>query len=445
MRYFVVSAALILALGVAAPAVAAVTSASISTGTPTYTGTCPTTINFTGTITYTAGTKFIYSFNRFINGVQQVVAGGTVTTGSGSYSVSDAIPVSSSASGNTFDQIWVHNISGGQSDVYSPKATFSVTCATPTPTPGLPTPTPIPIHIPIHLLDLVPAPIHVAKTSNPQVCGSHAGLLGSFACGAAFSNGWLVLVWDWSADKKYPNADGFNVYEVENGMHKNVDHVTLSGATVGIVNTPPGGFANQCYQVTAFSGNNESQGSYPAVCLGNGRVGTATAVLHSAQTMIRTGSYQYGGVPFQSDCTSAPACLGWDYDESSAGPVVIWHANYYYRAYYLFDLSPVANHYVVSATLKVPIDSGNPNCFSELAAADTDWSKNNGVIGGNFFAPNGSLNTGMDVTAIVRGWVSGGQPNFGFVLRSSNENLGINGTAKCLTNLDNAELDIVHS
>jgi hypothetical protein len=445
MRYFVVSAALILALVVAAPAVAGVTGTSISTGTPSYTGTCPTTINFTGTITYTAGTKFTYSFNRFINGVQQVVAGGTVTTGSGSYPVSDAIPIASSASGNTFDQIWVHNISGGQSDVYSNPAKFSVTCGTPTPAPT---------HGPLHIHIVHPIS-NLHKTGDAQECGSH-GL--GFACPAAMANSWLVLVWCWpGVNSCGPTSTsqaikGFNVYEVDNGKHQLVDPVkpyndgTL--ATGGIVETPAGGFANQCYAVSYIRNDGYETTPSHALCLGNGTVGNVTTTYHATGSTMRGQSTQYGGVPFraQGDC-DGPLCLGWKHDQSSIiAPSVVpiwWYADNN-RVYYRFDLSSIKGHYITSATLHVPLISGDLSCFSALAAADTDWNSNNGFIGGDFSTPGGSIASGLDVKSIVQSWVSGAS-NYGFVLRASNEN-NVAESSACVTTLGtDATLDVVHS
>jgi hypothetical protein len=134
-RTVIVAAAAVVAVSIAHPAKASITGATISTTQPSYSGTCPVTIAFTGSVTGTPGTAFTYSFNRFVNGVQQVVAGGTVTLSSGSYAVNDSIPISATTSAKTFDQIWVHNISGGQTDVYSNQANFSVTCGGPTPNP----------------------------------------------------------------------------------------------------------------------------------------------------------------------------------------------------------------------------------------------------------------------------------------------------------------------
>jgi hypothetical protein len=121
----------------AAPASAAITSSLSTTSPNPNSGPCPVTMNFTGSINGTAGTVFTYSFNRFVNSVQQVVNGGTMTMpSSGTIAVNDSIPIASSASGNTFDQVWVHNISGGQPDVYSNKVNFTVNCAGATPPPS---------------------------------------------------------------------------------------------------------------------------------------------------------------------------------------------------------------------------------------------------------------------------------------------------------------------
>jgi hypothetical protein len=117
-----------LAAATARPALANITGASIS-GAPSFTGLCPHTMTFSGTVTGTPGTTFTYAFNRFINGAQQVAdQGAHVMPASGQFPVSDSIDVNSSTSGATFDQIWVHGIAGGQMDVYSNKQPFAVNC-----------------------------------------------------------------------------------------------------------------------------------------------------------------------------------------------------------------------------------------------------------------------------------------------------------------------------
>ena len=91
----------IAALALAGPAQAAVTAAMTAT-TPSYSGTCPTTMAFTGNISGPPGTAFQYSFNRYVNGIQQVQNVGAATLpASGSLAVSDSFSIGSTSSGST--------------------------------------------------------------------------------------------------------------------------------------------------------------------------------------------------------------------------------------------------------------------------------------------------------------------------------------------------------
>jgi hypothetical protein len=95
---------------------------------PQLLGPCPATVKFTGTISGPAGTSFQYSFNRFINGVQQIQnAGAASIPQSGNLSVNDSVTLNISTGATTFDQIWIHNLVG-QPDIYSNKAYFVNTC-----------------------------------------------------------------------------------------------------------------------------------------------------------------------------------------------------------------------------------------------------------------------------------------------------------------------------
>jgi hypothetical protein len=402
-------------------------------------------MSFSGTISGTPGTKFTYSWNRFVNGAQQVVNGATITLSGPTFGVNDSMTINASTTGTTFDQIWVHGISGGQPDVYSNEVHFSVKCTVP------PTPTPTFRINPNAVIQAAPhdVPHDIKQTSSGTECGSHAG---GFACGAAFSNGWLVLVWCYAKDcgaTSSATAQYFRIYEVDKGQHTLVDQVQNFGdgtiATVGVVQTPNGGFANQCYLVVAVDGKSEYGNN--TVCLGNGTVGPFTTALHPSNATSHGQSSQYGNVPFRAACGTGSICVGWQHDQSSIiAPNIIpiwWYADNY-RAYYLFDLSSVAGKYLISATLKIPIDSGDAGCFSGIAQANQDWTGNSNWVGGDFYNPGGSFNSGMDVTSIVRSWMNG-NPNYGFVLRGRNENLSAESTS-CRTFLDsNAELDIVHS
>ena len=452
MRFLVVICASIVALTVATPVLANVTAATISTmpaNYVNYVGPCPVTITFTGSITAAANTSYSYGFVHFLNGKEQqgLFSPGT---GSGSIAVKDTMTFTSSMASGAANQLDVHAISTGQPDFYSNILTFSVTCvAPPTPTPGLN------FHNPLVYQAAPPnSPTNLKQTTNEQDCGAHGF---GFGCPIAMSNGYLVLVWCWQPAGCNPastsqNIKAFNVYEVDNGKHSVVDNVNPDNAgnlpTAGAVSTPPGGFANQCYAVTAVMSNGQESFRSNVVCLGNGTVGNVTDSYQSTATAIRSQSSQYGGVPFRADCNT-PMCVGWHHDQSSIiAPNIIpiwWYADNV-RAYYRFDgLNSIKGRYIASATLTVIPVSGSLNCFSAIAAADTDWTQvQNTYIGGNFLAPSGSLAGGLDVTAFVRAWVAGGTPNYGFVLRGSNENL-VAESSECRTELGTATLTVVHS
>ncbi len=451
MRFLVSICASIVALIVAGPAFANVTMVTITTKNTSYVGPCPVTITFTGSITASVNTSYTYGFIHFPNGVQQP---NLFSTGAGSGSIptiSDSMTFTSSSSSSQ-DQLIVQKISTFQPDQYSTKLNFSVTCVappTPSPSPGFKFNNPL-----VYQLAPPNAPTNVKQTTNEQECGAHGF---GFGCPIAMSNGYLVLVWCWQPAGCNPastsqNIKAFNVYEVDNGKHVVVDNVNPDNGgnlpTAGSVSPPPGGFANQCYAVTAVMSDKRESGRSNVVCLGNGTVGNVTDSYQPTASTIRSEASQYGGVPFRADCNTA-MCVGWHHDQSSIiAPNIIpiwWYADNV-RAYYRFDgLNSIQGHYIASATLTVIPIGGSLNCFSALAAADTDWTQvPNTYIGGNFLAPGGSLAGGLDVTSIVRAWVAGGMPNYGFVLRGSNENLVAEST-ECRTELGAATLTVVHS
>jgi hypothetical protein len=116
-------------LGSAQSTSAAINSVTVAAANPSVTATCPVEVSFTGSIKGSSGTQFSYSFVRIVDNVVQSFDQGTVTMpGSGSIAVNDKFSVASSTSAVTQEQVWVHNISGGQADVFSTPAGFAVTC-----------------------------------------------------------------------------------------------------------------------------------------------------------------------------------------------------------------------------------------------------------------------------------------------------------------------------
>jgi hypothetical protein len=82
-----VTAALVM-FGVASPAAATITGVKIAATQPAWTGTCPITISFAGSITGTPGTQFSYDFLSTVDNVVKAFGQGTVTMpASGSISI----------------------------------------------------------------------------------------------------------------------------------------------------------------------------------------------------------------------------------------------------------------------------------------------------------------------------------------------------------------------
>lgn len=442
------------------PAEAGITGAALTTPSSVITNPCPISVPFTGTISGSPGTKFTYSFNRFVNGVQQVAPGGAATMpASGSISVSDNVSFASSASGRTFDQIWVHNIAPSQADVYGNIVTVAVTCgAAPTPPPSS-----------------IVAPTNLKQTTDPGACGDHvAPLFGGIICGAALSNGNLVLIWDY----KYPGSvDGFRIYQTNNGGPKQVDKQSgMTGKALDVKATDAKG---NCYLVRAYKGSAES-GNSNTVCVGGG------ANLSSLNLPITNTRYTYHYRIAEND---APYCglrtngtggrylegSGWallvgyshSYDAGTQ-PLPCWQVvDYAYRSAVKFDLSPLSGRKIWKATLTMVVANGwtdfnhdnrvNVSCASQIMYATSDWSGAKDLIDGDPYldmpngTPNASANTGtvsisggrnvsIDVTDAVRRWKIG-QPNFGFVFRGPRENYP-NSNEECASEYGNLNLRV---
>ncbi len=118
-----------LMFGAVLPGHAAITGATVAATQPSWTGKCPLKVSFTGSVTGSPGTQFSITYVRTVNSVVSPIGAVTVTMpASGSIPVNDGFEIGKSTSGVTEEQVWVHNVSGGQADVYSKAAGFSVTC-----------------------------------------------------------------------------------------------------------------------------------------------------------------------------------------------------------------------------------------------------------------------------------------------------------------------------
>ena len=430
----------------ATPALAAITTTQLTAASPNSNGPCPFTETFTGTINGTPGTSFQYSFNRYINGTQQVQNVGAATIpAAGSVAVSDSFTINGTSAGLNFDQIWVHNIAGGQSDVYSSRAAFSVNCATVGPSPAS-----SPVNFSkfgLHttstanqLVFGVPPPYNVGSTTDPHVCGKHGGLAGVF-CIQAVPDKYLILIWDWEPNDKWPSIDGYHIYDVTGGGKMRVQDQTNPQATIEFFK--PGSFTGKCYAVSAYKGTHESASS-ASFCVAGAQIGVKSITIPNPTVGSRHEEYTLGGLGDSvEDCDAA--CIGYFYNKVIIAGVVAEHANVIYRGYMTFHPSGVTLRglNVAKATLSVALDLDNhpnmlPNklaCLGAVGAAKTDWLASKAFADGDFGYDvpaelSGSSGT-FDVTRIVRDWASGAIPNYGFVFKGTSENLGSDDNDEC--------------
>jgi hypothetical protein len=432
-------------VGAVTPAVAAITTAQLTAGSPASNGPCPFTESFTGSINGTPGTSFQYSFNRYIDSVQQVQNVGVATIpASGTLNVSDSFSISGATAAINFDQIWVHNIAGGQGDVYSPRAPFSVACIAGSPPPAGFVGNGKLLHgssgLAYQSMYGIPLPTDLKSTTDPQECGKHGGLAGLF-CIQAVPDKYLILVWDWQPNDKWPAIDGYHIYDVTNGAKTRVQDQTNPQATVEFFE--PGSFAGKCYAVTAYKGTTESATSASfcaGVAMGLKTISDMNPISGSRHKAYSLGG---GGVP-NGDCPMP--CIGYTFDKTITLGVVQSHDNLVRRGYYTFHPNGVALRglNIAKATLTVtrlnpelPAGRGTNSfeCFGAIGATRTDWTASSAFADGDFGydvpASIGTNSATFDVTRIVRDWANGVIPNNGFVFKGLDENTGSDAVDSC--------------
>jgi hypothetical protein len=426
-------------------AAAAVTASLAVTSPNPYAGACPVIDQFKGTIAGTPGTAFTYSFNRFVNGMQHVVNGGAVTLPpSGSITVNDSVTITASALANTFDQIWVHNISGGQPDVYSNKANVAVTCFI-LPPKG------------IIFTVVPPAPDSLTNTTDPPTCTNHAGFGGGLACLAGIPNGQLALIWNWTPVKGVPKVDGFNVYRVDGGQHTRVAQQNAkldSGAvaTLALLAKPSDGFNGKCYVVTAYLGKGES-GDSGYFCAGGYQGGPIVESFNLAPNNLRTVDHHYSYTGYGPGCGlsntgtgSRPGLwVGFIHSYVSAAGFTCGEDTFVDQTAVSFNLgaagiilrNPKAS--VQSATLTFKRTDGTQgSCLAGLRLAAADWTNATDLIPNTDYytnipwSPSGaSVNAGgvvisgpnysFAVSKPINDWAKGVTTNYGWVLTGGNE------------------------
>jgi hypothetical protein len=451
-----------------APASAAIT-ASLTATTPTYTGTCPVAMNFTGTISGSPGTSFQYGFIHYVSGAQQIVNVGAATLpASGTLPVNDSMNIAATTGANTFDQLWVHNISGAfQPDVYSAKASFSVTCGT------LPSPMPNPsgssagsrLNKPVvPFLDPDddagnPArPLNIITSTDPKVCGAHISnpIVGGLLCVPIAASNKLFIVWTWqphNCTSCPQDVDGFKIYQTDASASA-MTYLSKSsagpGVTAGVLNVPGGGFLSKCYTVTAYKGAKESHPGYRTCIAAEPKLGTTTVTLQAAH--VKSFGWYHDG---DKNTYNTNGFLGvtrnfyfskdlLGNDQSSTGIA---------RGAAMFDLRALVGRPVQTATLHLHIKDGwitangphetSVSCGDEIGTGTTAWWIYDDFVQANWLEPISKVGPNIDVvvTGPVRNWLNGAA-NYGFVLRSSQEDVKSAATEICDATYDPPTLTV---
>lgn len=296
-------------------------------------------------------------------------------------------------------------------------------------------------------LTLAIAPPTITRNVDSlATCAAHAGLVGSLVCPDLLKTGDLILIWDWQAAAGPTQIDGYRIYRVDGGSRTLAYTRTGKELTLADIVRPAGGYGGACYAISAFSANLESALG-PTYCA-NG--GSTTKSLHLGAIEQRSSWKKHVGGGF-SKTPEAGTVVGFEYSSRE----LLFGDNSFaivHRAAFAFDVSPVLNHRIVSATFHATIRSStgagnNHSCATHVGTGTEFWWQNTGWIDAMFGAGIVPTDTGpiisADVTTLVAPW-SRGEPNYGFVLRNEDENLDAFTNKVCVTEYTSPALDIVY-
>ena len=292
----------------------------------------------------------------------------------------------------------------------------------------------------------LPAPVHLAATTQEPVCTAHGGFGAGLACKAVFPAGQLVLIWDWPG--KAPPS-GYRIYEVSGGHRSLVGAQTQTDSpgaapyTIFIFQSvPAAGYAGTCYTVAAYDSEVASVDSAP-FCVGGGSV-VQTATLspsHERSISVTRGGTTNGGATNTtgevSDNSTSIINLG---SQSNSMPTVGFSPgdeqsiSVLARTGVAFDLTPVMYKTIKSARLAMSVNTtiGNmaedpslgdvsdhyTSCITQIGIGRDTWWSYQDWIDVAVVQPQAQEQgpeVSFDVTAIVAKWASG-QTNYGFVL-----------------------------
>jgi hypothetical protein len=302
---------------------------------------------------------------------------------------------------------------------------------------------------------VVGVPQGLRAASGVGDCAVHAPgtplMFGPSSCASMLASGDLVLVWDAPADA---SVDGYHVYSL-NGTGSGAVNSTIKGRLRTLANLPPVSSAfPQCYVVAATRGSAESAAGSP-FCASE-KTSTRTLGTTYARGVKQDHSEKggLGGIVSDSNVPDGGPVVGYFHakNESTFGDTRFNKVRRYAVA---FDLDALRNKRLVSARLHLTIQSSygagnNHSCASSVASGVEFWWKSDAQqwIEGSFDVARAPFNvTGPIVTADVTKLVApilAGSPNYGFVIRNDDENLGAFENSQCETVYTNPQLELVY-
>ncbi len=296
-----------------------------------------------------------------------------------------------------------------------------------------------------------PAPTNLTNTNNYAQCTQHGGFGAGLACKSLLPLGRLALVWSYVAG--HASVTGFHVYRVDGGQRSLVSsQANGPGVTVFIVDPPPpGGYAGACYAVSAYGGGAEGDLSSP-FCAGSGGVVRTLMLAPQQNRGIQRSHVKKTGVNPDDEFVNESEAnqVGYFYETQKDPVLGDRSVDTAYRLGLLFDASPLNGRTIISARLKMSVDSTwidapfpepanvsdhHTSCAGKIGVGIDRWWTHSDWIENSIMASPGRFQgpgVSMDVTPIVRMW-SSGQPNFGVVLQAEEENFGAFTEASCLT------------
>ena len=318
-------------------------------------------------------------------------------------------------------------------------------------------------------LFFLPPPTGLAGADDPAICGAHGGIAAGLACKALLPLGRLALVWDYPA-----RADvvGFHVYRVDGAQRILVaDQANGAAVRAYVIDPPPAdGYATACYAVSAYSTSQESAVS-DAFCGAGARLTQTLTLAPIARltTFLETNTTSSGlnnGSRVLHDTDDRPLVGDWhETDKNSFGDFA---GNAAYRLGLYFDITPVMHRRIRSARLQFEVDSAwngdgvihAPGPHMQAADVPTDhqtscaavlsegtarwWNYKDWILDSPVkSAAAQGPDIAIDVTDIVNGWANSARPNFGFVLKSDDENMAAFTEKVCVTQYVPASFQLV--